>query len=177
MCPRRSENKRIGIIALKKFLKEKCGELYRKIVLEQASPEYIARGWAIGMFFGCLLPFGVQLLFSIPAAFILRGSKIGATVGTFITNHFTIFVIYPLQCYFGAFLIGKPLSYSAISEAMSGVIEKQNWDSLLALGWDIVIAFFVGGALIALFFTPITYFLIKSIVKKYRAKPPAQSDE
>ena len=164
-------------IALKKFLKEKCGELYRKIVLEQASPEYIARGWAIGMFYGCLLPFGVQLLFSIPTAFILRGSKVGATVGTFITNHFTIFVIYPLQCYLGAFLIGKPLSYAAISEAMSGVIEKQNWDSLLALGWDIVIAFFVGGILMALLFTPITYFLIKSIVEKYRAKRPAQNAE
>ena len=57
-----------------------------KIVREKASPEYIARGWAIGMFFGCLIPFGFQLICSIPAAFILKGSKIGATLGTLLTN-------------------------------------------------------------------------------------------
>lgn len=137
---------------------------------EKASPEYIARGWAVGMFFGCLLPFGVQLFFSIPTAFLLRGSKIGAVVGTFITNHFTIFLIYPLQCYFGSMLIGDPLSYDDISNALSEMLEKQDWNSLLALGGNLVAAFFAGGFVLAAVMTPITYFGIKKLVEKYRNK-------
>lgn len=140
------------------------------MVGEEASSSYIARGWAIGMFFGCSIPFGVQLMLSIPSAFILKGSKIGATIGTFITNHFSIFIIYPLQTYGGAKLIGLPLSYDDIKSAMMEVIEKQNYETLLSLGVDIAIAFAVGGLVMALVFTPITYFGVKYLVDKYRAK-------
>ena len=70
----------------KGWLRRAWMRLYSKIVREKASPEYIARGWAIGMFYGCFAPMGTQLLLSIPTAFLLRGSKIGATLGTFLTN-------------------------------------------------------------------------------------------
>ncbi len=160
---------------MKRYIKRKYIQLYRKIVHEKASPEYIARGWAVGMFFGCLLPFGVQLFFSVPAAFLLRGSKIGAVMGTFITNHFTIFLIYPLQCYFGSMLIGNPLSYGDITSAMSEVLDKQDWNSLLALGGNLVAAFFAGGFVFAAAMTPITYFGIKKLVEKYRNKNAKQA--
>ncbi|MBQ2722422.1 MAG: DUF2062 domain-containing protein [Opitutales bacterium] len=152
------------------YIKEKFKLLYHKMVGEEASSSYIARGWAIGMFFGCSIPFGIQLMLSIPCAFILKGSKIGATIGTFITNHFSIFIIYPLQTYGGAKLIGLPLSYDDIKSAMMEVIEKQNYETLLSLGVDIAIAFAVGGLVMALVFTPITYFGVKYLVDKYRAK-------
>ena len=125
------------------YIKEKFKLLYHKMVGEEASSSYIARGWAIGMFFGCSIPFGIQLMLSIPCAFILKGSKIGATIGTFITNHFSIFIIYPLQTYGGAKLIGLPLSYDDIKSAMMEVVEKQNYETLLSLGVDIAIAFAV----------------------------------
>ena len=51
-------------------------KLYTKMVGEKATPEYIARGWAIGMFYGCMIPFGFQLMLSIPTSFALKGSKI-----------------------------------------------------------------------------------------------------
>jgi uncharacterized protein (DUF2062 family) len=152
------------------YLKEKFKLLYNKMVGEEAPSSYIARGWAIGMFWGCTAPFGVQLMLSIPCAFILKGSKIGATIGTFITNHFSIFIIYPLQTYGGAKLMGLPLSYDDIKSAMMDVIEKQNYETLFSLGMDIAIAFFVGGIIMALVFTPITYFGVKYLVDKYRAK-------
>lgn len=101
-------------------VREKLNAFYNRIVGEQATPEYIARGWAIGMFWGCICPFGLQLIFSIPTSFLLKGSKIGATVGTFITNHFTVFLIYPLQTYAGCLITGKKISYAAIKTAMVG---------------------------------------------------------
>ena len=75
--------------------------LYAKIVRDDGSPSYIARGWAIGMFIGCVIPMSAQLVISIPLSFVLRGSKIGAALGTFITNPVTVLFIYPAQCWVG----------------------------------------------------------------------------
>ena len=142
------------------LFKEKLKNFYNKIVGEQASAEYIARGWAIGMFWGCI--------------FLLKGSKIGATLGTFITNHFSIFVIYPLQCYVGCLLIGRPVGYADIKSAMGKVISEQSYEALMGTGVDLAIGFFVGGALLAAIMTPITYFGVKHMVNSYRRRHQAQ---
>lgn len=153
-------------MSVREFFIQKWRFLYDKIVLEKASPEYIARGWSIGMFYGCLIPFGFQLLLSIPTSFILKGSKTGAIVGTFITNHFTVFVIYPVQCYIGAVLTGRTIPYSELKQAMAMVIEQNSFSALASLGMDIVIGFFVGGILFAAIMTPLTYFAVLYIARK-----------
>lgn len=148
------------------YLSRKLLRFYAKIVREQADAGYIARGWAIGMFCGCFFPFGIQLFISIPTAFILRGSKIGATVGTLLTNHVSIFFIYPLQCYVGNRLMGGDLSWEQIKNAMAEVLVEQSFESLFHLGWRLTLAFFIGGALLTAVMTPLTYFGVKKFVLK-----------
>ena len=164
------EEKNDPKMKLGKYLKRKTLGLYAKMVREKASPEFIARGWAIGMFYGCAIPFGFQLALSIPTALLMRGSKIGAVVGTFITNHFTIFIIYPVQCYVGNKLIGGKLSYGAINDAMGQLISEKSYKALLGLGWELATSFFVGGALMAAVFTPLTYYGVKNLVTRRRAR-------
>lgn len=155
---------------LKRILYRTYLRTYSRIVHEKATPEYIARGWAIGMFFGCLSPFGAQLILSIPTAFLLKGSKIGATLGTFLTNHVTIFFIYPAQCYAGNRLLGGDLSFAAAREALRGVLKEQSYDALMKIGGELIAAFFVGGALLTAIMTPLTYWLVKRLVIKFRAR-------
>ena len=152
------------------YVKSRYLRLCAKIVMERHSPEYIARGWAIGMFYGCAIPFGFQLILSIPTAFLLKGSKIGSAVGTLITNHFTIFIIYPVQCWVGNHLLGGSLSYSEVSSALSEVVSEQSFSSLLRVGGDLVAAFFLGGAIFAAVMTPLTYWAVKSFVLRRRAR-------
>ena len=152
------------------FSRRSLLRLYAKIVREKADAKYIARGWAIGMFCGCFFPFGIQLLISIPAAFILRGSKIGATLGTLLTNHVTIFFIYPLQCYVGDRLMGGRLSWEQIKEVMANGLEKQSFESLFELGWHLTVAFFIGGAILTAIMTPLTYVGVKNLVIKRRER-------
>ncbi|MDD3885791.1 MAG: DUF2062 domain-containing protein [Victivallaceae bacterium] len=142
--------------------------LYCRIVREKASPEYIARGWAIGMFFGCVIPFGFQLACSIPCAFLLRGSKIGATLGTLLTNHFTIFFIYPVQCLAGNRILGGDLTYQAAKNAMGSILREQSYEALMKLGGELAAAFFIGGLLLAAFTTPLTYWGVRQLVVRYR---------
>ncbi len=153
-----------------RYLHRKWLRLCVKIIREKASPQYIARGWAIGMFYGCTIPFGFQLLLSIPTAFILKGSKIGATIGTLITNHFTIFVIYPAQCWVASKILGSDLSYGAVSNALQGVIREQSYQALMAIGKDLTIAFFFGGFLLAAVCVPLTYFGVLKFVQLRRMK-------
>jgi len=160
---------------LGKYLKRKYLELYAKMVREKASPEFIARGWAIGMFCGCAIPFGFQLPVSIPAAFVLKGSKIGSIVGTLLTNHVTIWFIYPVQCYVGNRLIGGNLSYANVKSAMIELINEQSFRKLLSLGPDLTKSFFVGGALLAAVMTPLTYYGVKALVIRRRARKAGEN--
>ncbi len=157
-------------MAIFSWIKKKCIWLYLKIVREKASPEYVARGWAIGMFCGCLIPFGVQLLISVPAAFILKGSKIGASIGTFVTNHFTIFFIYPFQFYVGAKLMGYQLTYAEITKALKGVLHEGSLQSMTGLASEILVSFFVGGAILTAIMTPLTYYVVKKMVIGHRKR-------
>ncbi|MBO7148091.1 MAG: DUF2062 domain-containing protein [Lentisphaeria bacterium] len=148
--------------------KRVCRFYYMKAVREQGTPEYIARGWAIGMFIGLFIPFGLQLAISVPLAFLLKGSKLGSVVGTFLTNHFTIFIIYPFQCWLGNMIIGGKLSIAEIEQAMDLVVEKQDYKVLYNLGMEIVVSFFLGGLILALIITPICYYGVKYLVIRYR---------
>lgn len=147
-----------------KWIRNKWARLYVRMVREKATPEFIARGWAIGMFYGCLVPFGLQLVLSIPTAFLLKGSKLGATLGTLITNHFTIWLIYPCQCYVGAKLMGATISFGDVEKALATVIKEQDFSSLMELGTELIAAFFLGGALLTAIMTPLTYWLVKRTV-------------
>lgn len=155
-------------MGVKHWCRRKWQWLYIKMLKEKAPAEYIARGWAIGMFFGCTIPFGFQLLLSIPVSFLLKGSKIGATLGTLITNQLTIFIIYPAQCYVGDLILGGNVGYGEIKDAMFEVLKKQDYDTLFGLGWELVAAFFVGGLLLATVMTPLTYFGVLNAVMRYR---------
>ena len=146
-----------------KWLKRKALALYTRIVREKKPPEFVARGWALGMFIGCAVPFGLQLVISVPLAFCIKASRVGATIGTFITNPFTIFVIYPVQCWVAdRLLLDGNLSY----DRLSGV--EWNFESIAALGSETLEAFFLGGLLFAVVLTPITYFTVLQLVKGYR---------
>ena len=133
------------------------GRLKRKIVKEPLPPENIAGGWALGVFVGCAIPFGMQLVIAIPLALMLRVSRLGATVGTFITNPATIFVVNKL-------LFGGSLTYTKLMET------EWTWRAIRRLGVEVVASFFLGGFLLAIILTPIAYFTVKRLVVVCRAR-------
>ena len=150
------------------WLKAKLSALYEKIVKERKSAEFIARGWALGVFVGSVIPFGIQIYIALPLSFLLKGSKIGALTGTLISNPLTILFLYPAQCWAGSRLLGKDISWDAISEALKGVLTHQDWSSLSQLSGHLVTSFFAGGLLLAAVCTPLAYFFVLHLVRNYR---------
>lgn len=142
--------------------------LRSKMVREKMSAGRIAVGWSIGMFYGCVIPFGFQLILSIPTAIFFKASKIGAAAGTLITNPISIWIIYPIQCYVANRLIGGSLTYETITEAMKKVIEAGDYTTLMSLGLELVCSFFLGGFLLACICVPLTYLSVRIMVIRYR---------
>lgn len=141
----------------------------RKMVRDPLPPEDVAAGWALGMFVGCSVPFGLQLVVSVPLAMMMRVSKVGATIGTFITNPLTIWIIYPAQTMAMGWLLGRNFSWDYILKAMRGVAKNSDWKTLLSLSGDVVVCFILGGLALAAVLTPITYFTVRTLVRKYRS--------
>ena len=147
-----------------KSLKSYWHEIREKMIHDPLPPEDVAAGWALGMFVGCAVPFGLQLLVSVPLALMMRVSKIGATVGTLITNPVTIFFIYPAQTWVvNKVLFGGSLSFERLMDV------EWTWEAVRKLGAEAMASFFLGGLALAIILTPITYFAVKRLVVRYRA--------
>ena len=137
--------------------------LRTQMVKDPLPPEDVAAGWALGMFVGCAIPFGLQLLVSVPLALMMRVSKIGATVGTLVTNPLTIFFIYPAQTW---------AMYNLIfgNREMGELPTEWTRQTVMALSGPVIISFFLGGLALALVFSPVTYFVVKRIVIRHRRR-------
>ena len=149
-------------------LKDYWTDLKRQMVKDPLPPEDVAAGWALGMFVGCAIPFGLQLVVSVPLAIMMRVSKVGATVGTLITNPVTIFFIYPAQTW---------VMYNILfgSREMGELPTEWTRESVMALSGPVIISFFLGGLALALILSPITYFIVKRIVIRYRKLWPRKN--
>ena len=143
---------------------------YFKFIRQSGEPEYIARGVSLGLFIGMLIPFGLQILVVVPLAIWLKAAKIPSIVFTFVTNHFTIWILYPVQCYIGSWLIMQPFEYDHIRESMKDVIEKQKLGELFDLGWSIIASFFAGGLLFGLLLAIPGYFIALKAIIAYRQR-------
>jgi len=141
------------------------GKVVDRMVGDPLPAESVAAGWALGMFVGCAVPFGFQLVISVPLAMMMRVSKIGATLATFITNPVTVFVIYPAQTYVANLLFfGGTLTFSSLC----GV--EWTWEAVRRLGAEAIASFFLGGFLNAIVLTPLTYFIVLHVVRARRAR-------
>ena len=151
-----------------RWIRKKLSALYDRIVKERKSAEFIARGWSLGVFVGSVIPFGVQIYVALPLSFFLKGSKIGALTGTLISNPLTIIFLYPAHCWAGSRILGRDVSWEAITEAMKDVLTQQDWSSLSQLSGHLVTSFFAGGLMLAAVSTPLTYVGVLYLVRHYR---------
>ena len=155
-------------------------DLRARMLRDPLPPERVAAGWALGMFIGCTIPFGLQLMVSVPLSVLLRVSKIGATIGTLVTNPLSIVVLYPAQTWLGARVLGISLSWEYIVDIcvklrQVNLLDHEGWALLSRLSGQVLAGFFAGGLLLALVCTPLTYLIVLRTVVKCRSIWPKRN--
>lgn len=155
---------------MKKLSRSSIAYYYFKLVKQKGSPDYLARGVAIGLFVGFFVPFLGQMVSALALAFIFKAAKVPAMACTWVTNYFTIPIIYPIQCLIGSYLIGRPFSYQHIETLFGDFIKKPSFATFSTLGTDVAISFFAGGMLFGTICGIMGYYVSLNLINQHRAK-------
>jgi uncharacterized protein (DUF2062 family) len=141
----------------------------------------VARGVAVGLFCGVLVPVA-HIVFAVFVALAVRANPLVAALTTFVSNPFTLPFIYVYAFRIGSFLTNSRSTVAADLAATQAAAEQAlvvaNWSSTL-LEWASTIAypFLVGLMLVALTVALIGYLLVhacwgaQGFIQKYRNPP------
>jgi uncharacterized protein (DUF2062 family) len=114
---------------------------YRRLARMEGTPAAIARGCAAGVFAGLFPLFGAQTLIGLAIATPLRGNKIAAAVGTWISNPLTYVPIYIFNFKVGQWLLGT-------EQLAAQRVDVESWRELTQLGAQFLSTLFVGCAIV-----------------------------
>jgi len=165
--------------------RKRIRNLYLKLIKQPGTPDSVARGVGIGFFIGFIIPIGGQMILAFFLAWLLKAKKIPAMACTWVTNPATVLFIYPFQCYVGVKILRIPLSFAKIHGDIKTFIEtcakasflesiQVSYREFLNLGGDLILSFFVGGAIFAIVAAVISYFAAYGMIVSYRNRVEAR---
>lgn len=132
---------------------------YLRFVRLRGTPPEIARGFAFGVFWGMFPLPGLQMAIAILTAAVFRSSKIAAAGGTWLSNPVTTLPLTALNFHVGQTLLGRQWSDLPIENLRS-------IEAFLALGSDVITAYFLGCAIVGFFAALISYGIALPLVSR-----------
>jgi uncharacterized protein (DUF2062 family) len=135
---------------------------YLRFVRLKGEPNELALGMALGVFTGMMPIMPFQIALAVTLALLLKGSKITAAIGTWISNPFNWYLIYFYDYKIGASILGIPERKHLFSSIMEAVRSGQDSlaivSKILGAGGAFAAAFLLGGLILGLIFAPPAYF-------------------
>ena len=109
---------------------------------QEGTPGQRARGLAAGVFCGCYPFFGLQIVFSVGVASLVRGNHLLAAAGTLVSNPLTYLPLYWFNYLVGCRLLGPGQGVINLSEL--------NRSSLWAQGWEFSQRILLGSSVVGM---------------------------
>ena len=135
--------------------------VYIRFVRLRSHPQAIARGLAAGVFAGSYPLFGLQTIIGVAIAAALRGNKLVAAAGTWISNPLTYVPIYAFNYQIGRWILGQRNTTSLTNRS------PQEW---MSLGFDITIALLVGSTLVGIALALVSYYVGLYLARTVKSK-------
>lgn len=124
--------------------------IYIRFIRLRGHPKAIARGLAAGVFAGSYPLFGLQTIIGVAIAAAIRGNKLVAAAGTWISNPLTYVPIYAFNYQIGRLLLRQP------TETVLTNRSPQEW---MSLGFDITVTLLVGSTVVGIVLAIISYYV------------------
>lgn len=134
---------------------------YYRLIRMEGSAEAIARGFAAGVFSGMFPLFGLQTAIGIAIAILVRGNKIMAAAGTWVSNPITDLPIFLLNFKVGQWLLGA--NHLTLNFAI-----LRNFEALAAIGSELLIIWFTGCLVVGCISAIASYFLSLRLIRRWR---------
>jgi len=144
----------------KPWWKRKLRYLYLRIIRLRSTTPAIARGLAMGVFAGLFPFFGAQTLLGVSLAILVRGNKLTAALGTWISNPLTYVPIYLFNFRVGQFFLG--------TDELSTDIDWTSTTELLQAGKLFVATLLVGCTVMGAIAAILAYFLSLWLIPRLR---------
>ncbi|MEN8256485.1 MAG: DUF2062 domain-containing protein [Thermodesulfobacteriota bacterium] len=149
---------------------------YLKFLRLQGDPKIIARGVAIGIFIGITPTIPLHTVLILGTCLIFRASKVaGILASVVVSNPLTFFIQYYLSWLVGTAIFPGLLSWQRLQEMMDVLSSAAGYEGFKAsltaissLGLDAITVLVVGGTLLALPFTALSYYYSLKLFTKLR---------
>ena len=142
--------------------RERFGQMLVRMRQLEGNPHYIALGMAIGIFISITPIIPLQTIVAIALAFLVRGSKSAAALGTWLSNPLTIPLVYYANYKLGCMLLGYQKTLDSIA--------FDSFSQLMGLGLEVTWAMIVGGVVIGAILGVAAYFITFRIFISIRAR-------
>ncbi len=149
--------------------------LYIRFVRIQSSPEAIARGLAAGVFAGLFPLFGIQTLFGVAIAAAVRGNKLMAAAGTWVSNPLTYVPIYYFNFRVGIWLLERFGLSAMVPEpgAIGDVVSASGWaafQEFMMLGAGFAATLFLGCVVVGLPSAVVAYIVGLRVARRWKSR-------
>lgn len=147
--------------------RERLSQMLVRMRQLEGDPHTIARGMAVGIFVSITPIIPLQTLVAVALAFLVRGSKSAAALGTWLSNPLTIPLVYYANYKLGCLLLGY--------QATVDNIAFDSFSQLMNLGLEVTWAMIVGSLAIGVILGVVAYFVTLRIFTtiRRRSRPPA----
>ena len=139
-------------------------ELWGKLLREDASPDQIGFGFAMGLFVRFLpIPWG-HTITTLVVAFLFRINRVASLVGVelYLPLIWAVPLMYVSEYYVGSHLIGLHLKFDPH-------LNRSNLLEWIAHGWDVVLALFIGAVVIGFPIACASFFIVRKMAKAWQA--------
>jgi len=152
----------------------------RRLLSLDDPPERTALAFAIGVFIAFSPFLGLHTIMAAIIAFVFRFNKVAIFTGTFVNNRILTLVPIIIASYaVGAFLTGQPVSLPPDSLELlkhPRITSGDYWRTLWANARLILVPFAIGGTLLSIVASLISYPLMLRVLRRNR-NAPASSEQ
>jgi uncharacterized protein (DUF2062 family) len=131
--------------------RERFSQMLVRMRQLEGNPHKIALGMAIGIFVSITPIIPLQTVVAVVLAFLVRGSKSAAVLGTWLSNPLTIPVVYFANYKLGCLLLGYQKTLDSIA--------FDSFSQLMEMGLEVTWAMIVGGVVIGAILGMVAYFI------------------
>ena len=131
--------------------RERFSQMLVRMRQLEGNPHFIALGMAVGIFVSIMPIIPLQTIVAIALAFLVRGSKSAAALGTWLSNPLTIPVVYYANYKLGCMLLGYQKTLDSIA--------FDSFSQLMELGLEVTWAMIVGGVVVGAILGAAAYFI------------------